>query len=144
MTDRQPIAVAWFGQTAAGGGLDPLFDIRFTREVSGTNDGIRLIFSTFADEGSASPVIRSLLDEGLIACASIVPGVRSIYRWKGKVEESAEVQVIFKTPAENASRCMARLAELHPYQVPEIVEVEPSSVGASYAIWIRESLSRGE
>jgi len=105
---------------------------------------VRFILSTFADEASASPVIRSLLEERLIACGSILPGVRSIYRWKGTVEESPEVQVILKTTAETASRCMARLAALHPYEVPEIVEVEPSSVGTPYASWIRESLSRGE
>jgi periplasmic divalent cation tolerance protein len=104
----------------------------------------RLILSTFADEASAASAIRSLLDERLIACGSIVPGVRSIYRWKGNVEESDEVQVILKTSAEAASRCIARLAALHPYEVPEIVEVEPSSVAIPYASWIRESLSPGE
>jgi len=112
--------------------------------VSGTTDGIRLILSTFADEASATLVIRSLLDEGLIACGSMIPGVTSIYRWKDKVEESAEVQVILKTSAESASRAMARVAELHPYEVPGIIEVEPSSAGIPYASWIRESLSRGK
>jgi len=112
--------------------------------VSGTTDGIRLILSTFAEESSATLVIRSLLDEGLIACGSMIPGVTSIYRWKGKVEESAEVQVILKTSAEAASRAMARLEELHPYETPEIIELEHSSVGDPYAAWIRESLSRGE
>lgn len=108
------------------------------------SDGVRLILSTFADEGAASPVIHALLDERLIACGSIVPGIRSIYRWKGNVEESAEVQVILKTTAETASRCMARLRALHPYEIPEIIELEPSSVDDPYASWIRESLSRGE
>jgi periplasmic divalent cation tolerance protein len=108
------------------------------------SDGVRLILSTFADEASASSAIRSLLDERLIACGSIVPGVRSVYRWKGNIEESAEVRVILKTTAESASRCSARLAALHPYEVPEIVEVEPTSTSPSYAFWIRESLSPGE
>jgi periplasmic divalent cation tolerance protein len=112
--------------------------------VSGTTDGVRLILSTFADEVTATSVIRALLNEEFIACGSIVPGIRSIYRWKGNVEESAEVQVILKTTAERASQCMARLRVLHPYEVPEIIELEPSSVDASYASWIRESLSRGE
>jgi periplasmic divalent cation tolerance protein len=112
--------------------------------VSGTTEGVRLILSTFADEVTASSVIRTLLNEEFIACGSIVPGIHSIYRWKGKVEESAEVQVILKTTAEKASQCMARLRELHPYEIPEIIELEPSSVGDPYAAWIRESLSRGE
>jgi periplasmic divalent cation tolerance protein len=104
----------------------------------------RLILSTFADEVTASSVIRTLLNEKFIACGSIVAGVRSIYRWEGEIKESAEVQVVLKTSSESASPCMTRLAELHPYEVPEIVEVEPSSVWAPYASWIRESLSRGE
>jgi periplasmic divalent cation tolerance protein len=57
------------------------------------------------------------------------------------VEESAEIQVILKTSAGGATRCMARLAELHPYELPEIVELDPASVSAPYASWIRESLS---
>jgi periplasmic divalent cation tolerance protein len=142
LADRQPIAAKEFGQTVAWGGLDPLFNIRCTSGVNGTTEGMRLILSTFADEESAVPAIRSLLDEGLIACGSLMPGVRSIYRWRGNIEKS--VQVILKTTAEKAARCMARLTELHPYEVPEIVEVEPSSVGVPYALWIRETLSRGE
>lgn len=108
------------------------------------SDGVRLILSTFAGDESAAPVIHALLDEGLIACGSIVPGVRSLYRWKGNIEDSTEVQVVLKTTAEMASRCMARLAALHPYEVPEIIELEPASVALPYASWIRESLSRGE
>jgi periplasmic divalent cation tolerance protein len=107
------------------------------------SDGVRLILSTFSDEVTASRVIESLLDEGLIACGSVMPAVKSIYRWKGKVEVAAEVQVILKTSAEASSRCMARLASLHPYEVPEIAEIEPSSVAVTYSSWIRESLSRG-
>jgi periplasmic divalent cation tolerance protein len=108
------------------------------------SEGMRLILSTFPDEASAASAIRSLLDERLIGCGSIVPGLRSIYRWKGKIECSSEVQAILKTTAGTASRCIARLTTLHPYEVPEIVEAEPSSVSATYASWIRESLSPGE
>jgi len=108
------------------------------------SEGIRLILSTLADEVTASSLIRLLLEEEFIACGSIVPGVRSIYRWKGGVEESSEVQIILKTTAEKASRCVARLTALHPYEVPEIVELEPSSVSAPFASWIRESLSRAK
>ena len=103
--------------------------------------GIRLLLTTFADEAAAVTVVRSLLDDHLIACGTLIPGARSIYRWKGAVEESTEVQVILKTSCEKASRCMVRLAELHPYEVPEIIEVEPTAVSLPYATWIRESLS---
>ena len=132
-----------FGQTGESAVLDSTLGIRFTRPVNELHQA-RLILSTFADEVTASSVIRTLLNEKFIACGSIVAGVRSIYRWEGEIKESAEVQVVLKTSSESASPCMARLAELHPYEVPEIVEVEPSSAWASYASWIRESLSRGE
>ena len=105
---------------------------------------IRLILTTFADEESASAVLRTLLEERLIACGTLVPGVRSIYRWKGVIEESSEVQVVLKTSGEEASRCMARLEQLHPYEVPEIMELEPNAVSVPYVQWIRESLSQGD
>jgi len=107
------------------------------------SDGIRLILSTFADEASASTVVRALLEERLIACGNIIPGVRSIYRWKGAVESSSEVQVLFKTDQDHAPRCMERLAELHPYEVPEILLLDVEGASAPYAAWIRESLSHG-
>ena len=103
--------------------------------------GIRLLLTTFADEAAAATVVRSLLDEHLIACGTLIPGARSIYRWKGAFEESTEVQVILKTSGEKASRCMVRLAQLHPYELPEIIELEPTAVSLPYATWIRESLS---
>lgn len=105
---------------------------------------IRLILTTFADEGAATSVVRTLLEEHLIACGNVIPGVKSIYRWKGALEESAEVQAVLKTSAENASRCMARLAELHTYEVPEIIEIEPKAVSGPYAAWLRDSLRKPE
>lgn len=105
---------------------------------------IRLILTTFADEAAAESAVRSLLEERLIACGTLIPGARSIYRWKGVVEDSSEVQVLLKTSGEQASRCMARLVQLHPYEVPEIMELEPNAVSVPYAAWIRESLSQDD
>lgn len=108
------------------------------------SSAIRLILSTFPDEATAVSAIRSLLDERLTACGSILPGVRSIYRWREEVEDSREVQVVLKTSPEVVSRCMARLAALHPYEVPEIIELDPATVSGPYAAWVRDSLSRGK
>lgn len=106
--------------------------------------GIRLLLTTFAHEAAAATVVRSLLDEHLIACGTLIPGARSIYRWKGAVEESTEIAVLLKTSSEAASRCMVRLAELHPYEVPEIIEVEPGAISGPYAAWIRQSVGKHE
>jgi periplasmic divalent cation tolerance protein len=99
---------------------------------------IRLILTTFSDENAAFAVVRSLLDERLIACGTLIPGVRSLYRWKGAIEESSEVQVLLKTSCDRAALCMARLEQLHPYEVPEIMELEPKAVSGPYAEWIRD------
>ncbi len=106
----------------------------------------RLLLSTFADEESASSVLRQLLEERLIACGTMIPGARSLYRWKGKIEDASEVLVLMKTDQKNASRCMSRIQELHPYEIPELILLDPEAVSDSYASWIREALekSKGE
>jgi periplasmic divalent cation tolerance protein len=103
-----------------------------------------LILTTFSEETGASAVVRQLLEERLIACGTILPGARSLYHWKGKLEESTEVFVLLKTEAGIAPRCMERLTELHPYEVPEIIELNPVSVSAPYAEWVRESLRKSQ
>ena len=109
---------------------------------------IRLILSIFADEATASFAVRVLLEERLIACGNMIPGVRSVYRWKGTVEDASEIQVLLKTDQDHAARCMERLTELHPYEVPEILLLGVEEASAPYTAWIRDclrdSLSQGE
>lgn len=102
----------------------------------------RVLLTTFSSENDASEIIRHLLEERLIACGTMLPGARSIYRWEAKIEEAVEAIVLLKTNQENAARCMARLEELHPYTVPEIILLEPEAVSAPYASWVRELLSK--
>ncbi len=103
---------------------------------------LRLILTTFADESSAEKVVHQLLEEYLIACGTMLPGARSLYRWKGAVEEASEVIVLFKTDEAHSEGCMARLAELHPYETPELILLNPEAVSSRYAAWIAESLSK--
>jgi len=110
--------------------------------MNANTSDLRVILTTFADESEATPLIRKLLEEQLIACGTLLPGARSFYPWKGVVVEASEVVVLFKTDEENAPRCIARLAELHPYEVPEIIELNPLSVSAPYAAWIKETLRK--
>jgi periplasmic divalent cation tolerance protein len=108
--------------------------------MSYQSPSLRLILTTFADEASAEKVMRQLLEEQLIACGTLLPGARSFYRWKGTIEESQEVVALLKTDEMTSLRCRERLAELHPYEVPEIVQVDPEAVAEPYAAWVRESL----
>ena len=96
--------------------------------------------TTFADEVVAATVVRHLIEEHLAACGTIIPKGLSIYAWQGKIEETREVVVWIKTSKACSERCSQRLSELHPYDVPEIIVIEPSSVGASYAEWVEEVL----
>lgn len=100
---------------------------------------IRIVLSTFADGDSAALIVRQLVSEKLAACGSIIPGVRSIYSWKGVVEDSAEVLVIFKIAAASEEEFIARLGELHSYDVPEIVSIAPEKWNGAYGRWVVES-----
>lgn len=100
---------------------------------------IRLVLSNFSDEEKAASISRQLIEEGRAACVNIVPGVRSIYRWEGKMEDTGEVLAIFKVPAPAAESFMERLNELHPYDVPEILIMAPEAVWPAYAKWAAES-----
>jgi len=97
----------------------------------------RLVFTTFGDLESARRVVRTLVDERLAACGNILPAVESIYRWKEEVEAATEVLVIFKTAAYPSLE--ARLRELHPYELPEIVALAPSAALPDYLRWIAEN-----
>ncbi|MEI6323183.1 MAG: divalent-cation tolerance protein CutA [bacterium] len=103
---------------------------------------LRIILTTFSSEADAATGVRQLLEERLIACGTILPGARSIYHWKRVVEEAAEVIVFLKTDQERSKFCMARLAELHLYDTPEIVVLHPEDVSNRYLLWVKESLSK--
>ena len=76
-------------------------------------------------------------DAGLVACGNLIPSVRSIYRWQGKVEDASEVLCVLKTRADRVEELIAELARIHPYDVPEIL-VLPVVAGAhAYLDWVR-------
>lgn len=80
-----------------------------------------LIWCPFADEASAAAVAGRLLDEGLIACANILPGMRSLYIWKGERGEGRECGALLKTEASRLDDAVARLTALHPYDAPAVI-----------------------
>ena len=100
-----------------------------------------LIWCPFADEASAEKVAKELFDERLIACANILPPMRSLYVWEGKREDAAEVGVLFKTDASALDRATARLAEIHPYDAPAVLGWRTDSASAPTAQWLRASVA---
>jgi len=99
-------------------------------------EDVRLVLCTFPDIEQARQIGTVLMERQLAACVNLVPGVESIYRWQGEVETAGEVLGIFKTTRTALGTLEEALAGLHPYEVPEILVVEPAHVSAAYARWV--------
>lgn len=93
---------------------------------------------TAPDAEAAGRVARALLDERLIACANLLPGVTSIYRWQGAVHADAECLVVMKTRAARVPRLLERAAALHPYDVPELLALRVDGGLPEYCRWVLE------
>jgi periplasmic divalent cation tolerance protein len=100
-----------------------------------------IVFSTFASEDEAARVTRTLVEERLIACANLLPGARSIYRWQGKLEDTREVVALMKTRKQDWPALMARLHELHAYDTPECVAVRIAAGAPRYMEWLEAQLA---
>jgi len=100
-----------------------------------------IVFSTFANEADAARVARVLVEERLVACAQLVPGARSIYRWQDEVREDAEVVVLMKTRKQDWTALLSRLHELHPYETPECIAVRVAAGAPKYMAWLDEALA---
>lgn len=105
---------------------------------------MRIVLTTVDDTDRATALARSLVEEQLAACVNIVPGIRSIYLWHNEIEDEAELLLVIKTTAGLIDALRSRLADLHPYDVPEIVVIEPESVSIPYLNWVMESLETGK
>jgi periplasmic divalent cation tolerance protein len=105
-----------------------------------SDTAIRLVLTTTADLGEAERLGRVLVEERLAACATILPGVLSIYHWKGEIESANETCILFKTSAELVQALQGRLHQLHSYEVPEFIVVSPEAVAPLYLNWLERSL----
>lgn len=84
----------------------------------------------------AQPILDTLLHERLIACGNILPGLLSRYWWQGALCSDHEALVIMETAADRLDPAMARLAALHPYEVPKILAFTPTAAHAPYLEWV--------
>jgi periplasmic divalent cation tolerance protein len=100
-----------------------------------------MVFSTFPDVETAARAVRVLVEERLIACGNLLPGVRSLYRWEGKVADESEVAVLMKTRKQDWTALMSRLHELHPYQTPECIAIRIAAGAPKYMAWLEEALA---
>jgi periplasmic divalent cation tolerance protein len=96
-----------------------------------------VVLVTCPDEASAGSIARALVEERLAACVNVTAEVRSIYRWRGSVEEARERLLIVKARADRLDALAARMTELHPYDVPEVLALPVGRGLAPYLDWLR-------
>jgi periplasmic divalent cation tolerance protein len=100
-----------------------------------------LVFTTFASEDDAARVVRTLVEERLVACGNLLPGARSLYRWQDRVADEREVVVLMKSRKQDWTALLSRLHELHPYQTPECIAVRVAAGAPRYMAWLEEALT---
>ena len=102
-----------------------------------SGDAVQVVLMTAPDAACAERLARALVEERLAACVNVVPGVRSFYRWQGAVEDAAELLLVAKTRADRAEALAARVKELHPYELPEVLTLPAAGGSAAYLDWVR-------
>jgi len=115
-------------------------------EGEGGSNEVRVVLVTVPDRETGLELSRAVVEEGLAACGSLVPGLTSVYRWEGEIQEDPEVLLILKTATTSLNRLMDRVEGLHPYDVPEILALPVSDGHPPYLDWVLGATgsSRGE
>ena len=101
----------------------------------------RIVLSTAGTPDEASHIARTLVEEQLAACVNIVPGIRSIYAWQGRIHDDQEWMLVMKSDIGHLEALEARLKSLHSYDNPEILVLVPESGSEAYLLWIDATLS---
>lgn len=102
-------------------------------------EDIRLLYCTCPEAETAQRIAQALVEQRLAACVNIVPGLRSIYRWKGAVQDEAECLLLIKTRESCIERLIESIRGLHPYELPEVIAVPVVAGLTPYLDWIRDN-----
>lgn len=95
-----------------------------------------IVMTTVASAQEAEALVRGLLERRLIACGTMLPGARSLYRWEGKLADETETVVLLKTRSACLGSVEAAFGELHPYKVPELLALPVTGGNAKYLDWL--------
>ena len=98
-----------------------------------------IVLTSVAADFDARPLARDLVGTRLAACVNIVPGVLSIFRWKGAIEEDGEQLLVIKTVDDNVEALRKELFARHPYEVPEFLVLPVTATSDAYGAWLLES-----
>ena len=96
-----------------------------------------IVLTTFPTEQDPTTLATALVAEHLAACVNVLPPMTSVYRWEGKVEHASEHQLVIKTRADRVEKVKARIASLHPYEVPEVLVLSIAGGADSYLAWLQ-------
>ncbi|MEK7666606.1 MAG: divalent-cation tolerance protein CutA [Pseudomonadota bacterium] len=96
----------------------------------------QIVLTTCPDEACAERIARALVEEGLAACVNILLPMRSVYRWKGKIEDATELLLVIKSTVARFPAIRERLRALHPYELPEIIAVPIVDGLPEYLAWL--------
>ena len=102
---------------------------------------IKLVLCTTPDEKSAQDIATALVKSKLAACVNIIKGIQSVYEWQGKVEVDAECQLLIKTKTQNVLQAFEKGSEIHPYDVPEWLELN-AEASSAYGQWLQTPLQQ--
>jgi len=105
------------------------------------NGEARIVLTTESTLDEANKLGRTLVEERLVACATLLPAVQSIYWWEGQIQSAPETMVLLKTSAEKLEALEKRLRELHSYRVPEFLVVPVEHGSATYMQWMLKTLA---
>jgi periplasmic divalent cation tolerance protein len=111
--------------------------------VSGSS-GVFVVLVTVPDVDSGVILARRVVQERLAACGNVIPGLTSVYRWEGEVQEDSEALVLFKSTGAAIEALKRRVAELHPYEVPEFLAVPVTDGHAPYLRWVQGEVGEPE
>ncbi len=97
-----------------------------------------VVYVTAGNEEEAVRIAKALVEERLVACANIIPNIRSLYRWKGDLCDEQEVLILLKSVKRHVARIIKRVQELHSYEVPEILSHTISEGNEAYMKWVED------
>jgi len=100
---------------------------------------LRVVLCTCPPQ-DASRIARTVLEERLVACVNVVPGVKSLYYWKDEVHEDGESLLVLKTPSAHYPALEQRLQQIHPYDVPEVLSLDVAAGAETYISWVTDSV----
>jgi periplasmic divalent cation tolerance protein len=95
-----------------------------------------VVLVTAPSPDQAAELARALVEERLAACGNVLPAIRSIYRWEGKIHDDAEALLVLKTTRGRFEALRERVIALHPYDVPEVLALPVEAGSAPYLAWL--------